>query len=457
MTNFNGIGNGIDVNAIVSSYMEVEKLRVDRLEKTRAEYEYQLAGYDQFSALLKKFSQTVETINTVINTNSWKISSSNDAVLSTLLTGSNVSPSQYAVNITQLAQAQQIASSSFTTDNTALGLTDTLDIQVGANNFSQIISTSDSLETIRDNINKSSNNPGITATILSTTSNTGSAEYRLILSSSHTGIVNEMQISGSAQTSLGLTNEIKAAQDALFSFGGFDVTRSSNTVSDLLDGMTFTLNAANSSATITIAADNANKNDNIRNAVHTLVDAYNTLIDVIDNNQSTRLLRDSTYSAVKLNLQNTMGRLLGAGSVQSLFDLGVQTAESHPSYNADGVEYVSTGKLVINDSVLSAALNNNYEDTRTFFTDATNGFVSQFKDTLYEITKSGGNVSNREQAIKEQESRVDHKISWEESRLDFVKDKLIQQYSALNLFIQHYQQISSFLEQQLNQFDNSKK
>lgn len=457
MTNFNGIGNGIDVNAIVSSYMEVEKLRVDRLEKTRAEYEYQLAGYDQFSALLKKFSQTVDTINSVINTNSWKISSSNDAVLSTVLTGSNVSPSQYAVNITQLAQAQQIASSTFTTDNTALGLTDTLDIQIGANNFSQIISASDSLETIRDNINKSSNNPGITATILSTTSNTGTAEYRLILSSSQTGIANEMQISGSAQTSLGLTNEIKAAQDALFSFGGFDVIRSSNTVSDLLDGITFTLNAANSSATITIAADNANKNDNIKNAVHTLVDAYNTLIDVIDKNQSTRLLRDSTYSAVKLNLQNTMGRLLGTGSVQSLFDLGVQTAESHPSYNADGVEYVSTGKLVIDDSVLSAALYNNYEATRSFFTDATSGFVSQFKDTLYEITKSGGNVSNREQTIKEQESRVDHKISWEESRLDFVKDKLIQQYSALNLFIQHYQQISSFLEQQLNQLDNSKK
>lgn len=456
MANINSVSNGIDVNAIVASYMEVEKLRVSRLEKTRAEHEYQLAGYDQFNALLKKFSQTVDNIGSVINTNSWKISSSNDAVLSTVLTGNNVSPSQYTVNVTQLAQAQQIASSAFSTDNGALGLTDTLTIQTGSGNFSQAISASDSLETIRDNINKSTNNPGVTATILATTSNTGTAEYRLILSSSQTGIANEMQLGGSALTSLGLTNEIKAAQDALFSFNGFDVTRSSNTVSDLLDGITFTLNAANSTAIITIAADNANKNDNIKNAVHTLVDAYNSLIDIIDKNQSTKILRDSTYSAVKLNLQNTMGRMLGTGSVQNLFDLGVKTAESHPSYNADGVEYVSTGKLIIDDDVLSATLYNKYEDTRSFFTNASSGFVTQFKDALYEITKSGGNISNREQTIKEQESRIDHKISWEESRLDFVKDKLIQQYSALNLFIQHYQQISNFLEQQLNQLGNKK-
>lgn len=452
----NTIGNSIDVNAIVSSYMEVEKLRVSRLEKTRSEYEFQLANYDQFGALLKTFSQAVDNINTVINTNSYKISSSNNAVLNAVLTGNNVSPSQYVVNVTQLAQAQQIASSVFTAADSALGLTDSLDIQLGGNSFSLAISADDSLETIRDNINKSANNLGLTATILSTTSNTGTAEYRLLLTSSQTGIANQMQISGSALTSLGLSNETKAAQDAIFTFDGFPVTRSSNTVSDLLDGITFTLNAA-STATIDIAADNANRNDNITNAIHSLVDSYNALIDVIDKNQSSKILRDSTYSTIKLSLQNTMTRLLGTGSVQNLFDLGVKTAESHPSYNDEGVEYVSTGRLIIDGSALSAALYNNYDDIKTFFTNTSNGLVAQFRDTLYEINKPGGNVSIREQTIKEQESRIDNKISWEESRLDFVREKLIQQYSALNLFIQHYQQISSFLEQQLNQLDNSKK
>lgn len=456
MTNFNSIGNSIDVNAIVSSYMEVEKLRVSRLEKTRSEYEFQLANYDQFSAWLKKFSQTIDNINAVINTNSYKISSSNNAVLSAVLTGNNVSPSQYTVNATQLAQAQQISSSVFTSSESALGLADNLDIQLSSNSFSLTISASDSLETIRDNINKSANNPGLTATILSTTSNTGTAEYRLLLTSSQTGLANQMQISGGAEISLGLTNEIKTAQDALFTFNGFPVTRSSNTVSDLLDGITFTLNAA-STATIDISADNANKNDNIKNSLHSLVDTYNALIEIIDKNQSSKILRDSTYSTIKLSLQNTMTRLLGTGSVQNLIDIGVKTAEAHPSYNDEGVEYVSTGKLVIDDSELSAALYNNYDDIKSFFTNSSTGFVAQFKDTLYEISKPGGNVSIREQTIKEQESGIDNKISWEESRLDFVKEKLTQQYSALNLFIQHYQQISSFLEQQLNQFDNSKK
>lgn len=456
MTNFNSIGNSIDVNAIVSSYMEVEKLRVSRLEKTRSEYEFQLANYDQFSAYLKKFSQTIDNINDVINTNAFKISSSNNAVLSAVLTGNNLSPSQYTVNVTQLAQAQQIASSVFTSSDSALGLADNLDIQLGGNNFSLNLSATDSLETIRDNINKSANNPGLTATILSTTSNTGTAEYRLLLTSSQTGLANQMQISGDAEISLGLNNEIKTAQDALFTFNGFSVTRSSNTVSDLLDGITFTLNAA-STATIDISADNANKNDNIKNSLHGLVDTYNALIDIIDKNQSSKLLRDSTYSTIKLSLQNTMTRLMGTGSVQNLLDIGVKTAEAHPSYNDDGVEYVSTGKLIIDDSALSAALYNNYDDIKSFFTNASTGFVAQFKDTLYDISKPGGNISIREQTIKERESTIDHKISWEESRLDFVKEKLTQQYSALNLFIQHYQQISSFLEQQLNQFDNSKK
>jgi flagellar hook-associated protein 2 len=451
MTSTSPISSGIDVNTIVSSLMETEKLQLSRLSQSRNLYETQLNQYGKLNALIKQFSDSLDNLTAVLNTNIYKVSSSDNNVVSTILTSGKAAPGQHSLEITQLAKSHQLSSTSFSTRNAALGVSGTLNLSTGTENFSLSINSGDSLEKIRDNINISQNNQGISASILATTSNSGTPEFRLILSAKETGVANEITLSGNASSQLDLTHVISAPQDAMIKFDGFNVTRSSNTISDLLDGITLTLNKENSSATINILPDNENRTTNTKTAITTLVNNYNGIIDLIDKNQSTSSLRDGTYSLVKMRLKNTLELPTGVGN---FLDIGMKTAAATKLYNNEGVEYVSAGKLALDDAFLTDYLQNNFETAKAFFTEPGQGFIAHFTQVLTDITKEGGNVTAREKIIKQQENAVDQRIGREESRLDTVKTNLTRRYSELNTFIQHYQQLSNYLEQQLDSLSN---
>ena len=57
------------------------------------------------------------------------------------------------------------------------------------------------------------------------------------------------------------------------------------------------------------------------------------------------------------------------------------------------------------------------------------------------FTESSGTISNREAIINSQERFLDDRVMHESDRLDSVRTNLIKQYSALDSYIQHYQQI----------------
>ncbi|MGQ3891075.1 flagellar filament capping protein FliD [Legionella sp. CNM-4043-24] len=451
--NVTGIG---DINALVAATMDVEKLQLARLDKSKSMLDYQLSNYTNLSSLIKKFTDSLDHLGQIFDNNAWKISSSDNSVVSSVLTGKNTSPGNHQINISQLAQAHKVSSAVFTDKGTALSMAGSLDIQIGSDAFSLMIGTDDSLETIRDNINNSLNNPGISASILATTSNLGTPEYRLILTSKDTGLARQMTIGGTAAPALDLSHELSAAQDAQFTFDGFSVTRPDNTVSDLLDGITFTLNKAGQSAELSIAVDTENRSQTLKSALNDMVNAYNTLIDTIDKNQATRLTRDSTYSVIKMRLTNSLEQSLGSLSIQSLLDAGIKKAPSERKFSEDidpntqkNVEYTSNGKLTIDDKALSAAIDGNYDDLSAFFTDSTNGFIKTIDGVLTEITREGGNISSREKIIGRQEYALDNRITREESRLDALEEYLYTKFSELNNFVERYQRISEYMERQI--------
>ncbi len=450
MSSMNALSSGIDVNAMVSALMDLEKIPLGRLEKSKTVYDSQLSNYTHLTNLLTKFTDSIANIETMLSTHSYKANSSNEQVLSAALSGNVFSAGVYTVDITQLATAHQLASTVFPAKDNALNIAGTLNIATGSDNFSLTINSDDTLEKIRDHINTSFNNKGVNASILATTAVDGSAEFRLVLTSKETGLTQQMTLSGDSLilASLDITNTLSTANDASFTIDGLNVVRSSNTISDLLDGITLTLNAQ-SSATLTLSPDNINQADNIKKGLMSVVDAYNALIDLIDRNESTTSTRDSTYGSIKLRLRNTMEQSLGEGSIQTWLDMGIKTASSTKLTNDNGVEYFTTGKLKVDDALCSAAINEHYQSIGDFFT-TTDGFISTMRTTIDNVRKEGGIISNRESNIKHQEKVLDHKIDREESRLETQKENLTKQYAALNTYIQHYQQISNFLEQQLD-------
>jgi flagellar hook-associated protein 2 len=449
MDNFDLIGGPIDVKKIVSSIMEVEKLPLVRMNKLNALYDYKLGNYDKLAGLIGNFSTAVDNLPSVFNTNTYQLTSSNDSIVSAVLTGSPISAETHQISITQLAQANEIASDPFSSNNSALSISENVTIQTGTNSFTLTVNPTDTLENIRDNINNSGVNNSVTAAILSTTSASGTPEYRLVLTSKNTGLANQMIITGDGPGLLNISNQLAAAQDAQFTFDGFNATRSSNTVSDLLDGITFTLNASTGIATLTVSPNSQNRNQLITSAVSSVFDAYNSIISLIDLNQSTKATRDSIYPLIKMQLDDAMQNTFGNSSIMTLLDLNVLLAPSQQLINTDDVEYTTSGQLVFDPVVFNNALNNSFNDVTDFFTNTGSGFVSIMDQVVTNLTGVGSTIYYTEENIQQQQYLLNQRIDREEERLYSVKERLTKQYSDLKNFVTKYDNMKKYLEMQL--------
>ena len=111
---------------------------------------------------------------------------------------------------------------------------------------------------------------------------------------------------------MAFSTTLQAFQDSKFTVNGLEIERSSNTVNDVVTGLTFNLNEVTSSAvTIDLTRDTTAVKENITSVVN----AYNEFIDVIKlvqnpdsddeefggtliNEQLVRNVKDKVYSAL---------------------------------------------------------------------------------------------------------------------------------------------------------------
>ena len=151
----------------------------------------------------------------------------------------------YAISVSQIAQAQTISSGAFDA-KAAIG-TGTLNVSVGGQSMSvSIDSTNNTLSGIASAINSATNNPGVSATVV-----TGTDGAHLVLRSTSTGAANTISVSSSSTglSSLGVTSSPSLTSGTFGSsqqlgtgtltiaLGGssmnVDVTSPNNTLSDI--------------------------------------------------------------------------------------------------------------------------------------------------------------------------------------------------------------------------------
>ncbi len=158
----------------------------------------------------------------------------------------------------------------------------TLKISVGGETKTFTVSTSvlpendtNTLENLMQQINDSS--LPVSAKIL----NTGNGEYRLVVAGDNTGVDNELQMT---ETNLktGLSdnaNRVQTALNAKLKYNGITVDRASNTISDLISGVTLNINEPTTNA---IKVSVAEDSDAIITGVASFVDSYNELVTTLD-------------------------------------------------------------------------------------------------------------------------------------------------------------------------------
>jgi flagellar hook-associated protein 2 len=207
-------------------------------------------------------------------------------------------------------------------------------------------------------------------------------------------------ISGSALSSTGISpvpiNQVTAAQAANLTVDGVkNIMRTSNTVSDVLTGVTLNLTQADPNTTVTVnIAPNANT---AASAIQSFVTAYNGWESFVQQNEATSSSGGAAASAV----------LFGDSSLRDAslqVDNAITQEVNGTSLGALGISLDSNNQMQVDATTLDNALNNNFDTVANLFQatltsssvnlqpSGTN--MSSFTGTItFGITMSGSNIS----------------------------------------------------------------
>lgn len=385
-----GVGSSaIDVNSLVSQLMTLEERSKVKLDKKLSDYKVKLSAVGTLSSALSSFKSAMDKLRSTDAFSSIKATSGDTAVL-TAAASSTAVPGNYNIEVSQLAKANILASSAFA-DTTSAVATGTLTIQVGSGAAKSVTidSTNNTLSGIRDAINKAATD--VTASIV----NDGTG-YKLVLTAKDMGADNKIKATvtgdsvGTDTDTSGLSSlvydpaaagtknmtEIQAAQSSILKMGSMTVTKSSNTVTDFIDGVTLNLIKAQAGTAISLTVEN--DTSVVKQNVNNFVSEFNKIVNSIGGLQKAGgsfsgdgVLR-SMDSGMRSILTNTIPGL--SGSFNSLSQVGIKT-------NRDGT-------LSVDDTTLSSAITNNFSDVVKLFakagspTDANISFVSSTTKTV---------------------------------------------------------------------------
>jgi flagellar hook-associated protein 2 len=446
-----GIGSGLDIEGLISKLVAAEGQPASlRLNSQEAVLQANLSAFGNLKSALSTFQTSVLGLKDSSVFQARKSSSSNEDLFTVSVTASAVA-SSYSIKVDQLAQSAKLRSVDFTSDTEIAGA-GSLDITLGGDSFNITVGADTTLAGIRDAINQASDNPGISASLINVDSGT-----QLVLTSSKVGAANTISMvatdsdagDGKDLTRLSTANftPVQAAQDSIVYIDQQKVTRDSNILSDVINGVTITLKKADTNTTETISVDL--DKDSVKSKVNDFVKAYNSLTDTIKNlssydpstKQGGPLFGDATTRSIQNQLRQTLSNpVVGATSFATLAEIGIKTNKS--------------GQLEVDSAKLDSVISSDFEAVSKLFS-STDGIAKRFDTALTSYLSSTGSLSSTVDGVNTEIKGINSQRDRLNLRLASVEARYRKQFTAMDALVSKLQATSSFLTQQLSSLPGS--
>ncbi len=477
-----GIGSGLDVQSIVSQLVAIEQRPLATLQTQQVTYNSQLSAFGQISS---QISALQDAAAAMAKPEAWSktSSSSSDSASVTVTSSGTAASGDYAVSVSRMAKAQNLASAGFADSSAVVG-TGRLRIELGSwtdlgppssatTAFSpksaslpfdiDIASGEDTLAAIRTKINDAK--AGVTASIVN-----DSTGARLVIRSNETGAENALRIteidesgapttgalagltydpSGGAASSL---TQTVPAQDALATINGLNLVSASNTFKDVADGMSFTaVKVTTAEVNLKVGIDTAS----FKNLIGKFVTAYNAVNTTLQSltkydeaSKSGAILQgDRTALTIQNQLRNLVQGTGGTSSaIKRLGDLGIAMQRD--------------GSLKTDDAKLSTALANPAQVALAMASTADTpaadrGIAALFESFGKAITGANGTLTSRTESLT---NRIKLNGTDQEkfnTRIEATRARLLAQYSALDVKLASLSGLNSYVSQQITNWNKS--
>lgn len=468
---FSGLASGLDTEAIIKQLMDLERIPLTRLQQRKDQYNVEKNAWRDIYTRLSSLASKLSDLKLSSTFTGMKATSSNTSAL-TATAASNAAAGSYRVGVLQLAQAHKVASVSQLTaeDEAALNLNGTFDITVNGQTRSVTVSTTDSLQAIKDLINavppEGQTSPGagdiVTASVI---------DHRLVITSKTSGSPGEITFEDNDNVlqSLQLVSDtsgtiipeaiVQAAQDAKFTIDGLTITRSTNTVTDVIQGVTLNLLAitdTNGNGVIdpaeTLSLDIDRDTQKAVDAVKAMVDQYNSVMDFISTKAGDEgdLQGDPTLARFQNSLwQRMTDRINGlTGDYQTPWSIGISTGAN---VGSGSLTFDRSGKITLDTEKLTAALETDPEAVVAVFTnDGKTGLVDRLDSYLTALVRSGdGIIPSREQSLQNIMDDIDDQVVRMEDRLAMKEEQLRRQFTAMEQALAALQSQGNWLAGQI--------
>lgn len=450
-------GSQIDVQSLVSQLVAAERKPLDdQVTRAKSRVTTQISATSALLGALSSFQASLNNLKTTSVFSSRTTSSTDTSILTASATTSAV-PGRYDVVVDRLASAQQLSSDAFAQGSTQVVGTGTLNVSLGSTSFNvNIDSTNNTLAGIRDAINAASDNPGVTATLITATDGA-----HLVLTSSKTGASNPIQVTQSGgdgglsvleYTNLNQANytQLREAQDAsVLVAGTYTATSSTNVIEGVIEGVSLNLVSAEPGETVTI--DVMFDKNAAKEKVNAFVGAYNQLRGMLTrlggydaaSKTGGPMLGDALLNGIDAEIRRTLSTPVEAAgtAVQTLADIGITTQKD--------------GTLKVDATTLDHALANNFDSVARLFGTEDTGVASRLYDQISDRLADGAGIDLRNDSLQAEQRALQKKADDINVRMQTVQQAYLKQFTRLDTLLSTLSSTSAFLSQQITALQNN--
>jgi flagellar hook-associated protein 2 len=459
--------SSIDVAAIVEQLMTVENKPLDKIKSQIEQKKLVISDLGTIKSKVATFQDALTLLQTPTTFNNSSASSSDATIISATASNGAIK-GNHSVTVTSLATATRNTVSGYasSTASATVDSTNGFAITVAGTTYNTngnktvsgvvtanavtVLGASPSITDLKNWINGLGVN--VSASVVETT---GSSNWALMIQGTQTGTTNAVSFTGLTGVPATLTDtSVTTAANASFVVNGTTFSRASNTVNDVIDGLTLSLNKASASAqTISVGKGTDVSND----AINTLIKAYN---DVMSTYKT--MTANSANSDKPGNFANSPSTLSFINQIKDSFAKGISYTTNGTlktiSLSAIGIDLQRDGTAKFNSASFATASAAGLRDTLAL--GVTMGYVSSTSNLntfLTEQVKTGGalnsQINSETTAVQDLTKRKDNL----QIRLNSIKNNLVSQYSSLNALLYQLSSTSNSLTSALDALTNSQR
>jgi len=431
-----GAGSGIDTQTLAKDLMEATREpRKAIIDEKITKSEARISGYGVIQFSLGELKTAFSGLNDLSDFASLQVANTQSSAMG-VVASPTAAAGSYQVNVTQVAQAQRTSSDGFAERSTALNSGASFDLTLSVNGGTNqtITVDTDTPAGVVAAINGA--DLGITAQLIQTS---GTSPWKIVV----TGEEGEEQdFTLTAPVDLGfddVANELQTAQNALLTVNGLSIERTTNSVSDVIDGVTFNL------ATVTTGAariDLTRDNSGITQKINDLVTAYNNF------EENLKILGDRASEVEEFG-----GALAGDSllqNVRSQVRAMLTSTSSTPGSTVTaprdvGLSFDRYGVLQFDKEKLATQLQSNFDEVAQMFSANTNnqsvysvadaGVAGDAVKAIDEMMRSTGLIAQQTDNATQQVDRFKADLEKLEDQMEKLLERYMRQFSAMESIV----------------------